>query len=770
MTSSLTRIAPKGDSFYVLSPHPPCLILLGTQQAEKAMSQRIQLETDYFALSENLPYPVWAIRLDDDLIYLNPAGRSFLEVGKKGMDIARWAEIIHPDDVAEILGRWARIVDSPDPFSWDYRIRIGSGGYRWVRSTGRPLTDASGEVYLYVGSLTDIHELKDRTANLQALFEAVPIGIVVRDYSAVKRYVDELQAHISPMSLRDYLAGHPEEIAIVAGMVRPVSANGTAVRFSAEMDGPRTSLGIREITVGPSNKEVLIQVLGSIRDGRLDLHDEYQCQTSDGTVRHLATRWLDDPSTEVPFERVITSFVDVTQEKEVLRELQERVAELRETQADAKITSVRLDLTTGVMSLGPGFLQTIGLNGSEGADEQDRLDKVHPDDAHSLVSLRDRAIEANEAFAITFRALRDDGGWTWLHARARPEIVNGAPVALKGTCQDVTELIQTSNALDANRDLLHQIMDNSPAVIYMKDLEGRFLYVNRSFESWAGKPGSDIIGKSDGDFQGPEVVAAVRENDQYVVQTRQSIQREERVIENGEAHTYASVKFPMFDGDGNITGVCGISTDITDRVLAENARRDERERIAAEIHDDAVQVMASVALRLETLASKTDDAFFRDRLTQMTGGVRASIDSLRGLMFDLRSSTRDAGLVDALGGYVRQIDREHGLKCSFEVDLPSEPSREVIEAMNKIGREALINCVKHAAATRVKLKLSRRGGGTHLVVEDDGIGFDPATSIGGLDHLGLETMSKRAVALGGWCKVDSTLGEGSSVRVWIPDL
>ena len=107
-------------------------------------------------------------------------------------------------------------------------------------------------------------------------------------------------------------------------------------------------------------------------------------------------------------------------------------------------------------------------------------------------------------------------------------------------------------------------MDNCTACIYLKDLEGRYLYINRQFENLFHISRQKILGKNDFEIFPTVHAAAFRANDLKVLQTEKPLEWEEVAPHDDGPHDYVSLKFPMRDTAGTIYGVCGISTDITE--------------------------------------------------------------------------------------------------------------------------------------------------------------------------------------------------------------
>ncbi|MCF8103207.1 MAG: PAS domain-containing protein, partial [Desulfarculaceae bacterium] len=122
---------------------------------------------------------------------------------------------------------------------------------------------------------------------------------------------------------------------------------------------------------------------------------------------------------------------------------------------------------------------------------------------------------------------------------------------------------QAQRALAQSEQRLRDILSYSPAVIYLKDLAGRYLLINRRYEELFHIPQEDVLGMSDTDLFPAEIAKEFRDNDQEVLAKGRPLHREERVPQDDGLHTYLSAKFPLRAPGGRIYGLCGISTGIT---------------------------------------------------------------------------------------------------------------------------------------------------------------------------------------------------------------
>jgi PAS domain S-box-containing protein len=149
----------------------------------------------------------------------------------------------------------------------------------------------------------------------------------------------------------------------------------------------------------------------------------------------------------------------------------------------------------------------------------------------------------------------------------------------QGELEHLTEVVTTSTALlkrqsQALREswgLLQALLDNTTAVIYLKDTDGKYLLINHQYESLFHVSKEQAVGKTDADLFPPELANAFRSNDLKVLEARRPLELEEVALHDGSLRTYLSLKFPLCDVSGQPYAVCGISTDITERKRAEGA-------------------------------------------------------------------------------------------------------------------------------------------------------------------------------------------------------
>jgi PAS domain S-box-containing protein len=129
----------------------------------------------------------------------------------------------------------------------------------------------------------------------------------------------------------------------------------------------------------------------------------------------------------------------------------------------------------------------------------------------------------------------------------------------------------SQNLLSENKQLLQSIIDNTSNPIFIKELNGEYLLINKEYESLFHISNEEIIGKTDHDFLPSEVATAYRNSDLEVVKALRELKTEETIEQPDGPHTYIAVKFPLYNSEGRIYAIGGISTDITERKTNEES-------------------------------------------------------------------------------------------------------------------------------------------------------------------------------------------------------
>ena len=385
---------------------------------------------------------------------------------------------------------------------------------------------------------------------------------------------------------------------------------------------------------------------------------------------------------------------------------------------------------------------------------------------------------------ISISLLKDDRGRTIgsvcvardLSERKKAEVaLNEAQEELARHSRDLERQVR-----DRTQEIT-SILQYTPAVVYIKDREGRYTLVNSRYEELFGIRREQVCGKTDHDIFPSSMAARIRASDLRVLAQRQPYQAEEEVPQPDGVHTYLSVKFPIYSEQGLPTGLCGIATDITELKQAQNQLRrlsasimanqeNERRAIARELHDELGQVLTALRMDAVWLSDrlKKPDPKAAQRALAMCGLIDSTIDEVRSLATRLRPGVLDdLGLIDALEWYINDFEKRTGIVCMFKHRNVPELAGIVATAAYRIAQEALTNVTRHAAATRVQVSLQNAKGLLTLAVVDNGRGFD-LQEIAASECLGLAGMRERAGLLGGCLDIRSHPGKGTKVFFKLP--
>jgi signal transduction histidine kinase len=194
---------------------------------------------------------------------------------------------------------------------------------------------------------------------------------------------------------------------------------------------------------------------------------------------------------------------------------------------------------------------------------------------------------------------------------------------------------------------------------------------------------------------------------------------------------------------------------------------EDRERIAKELHDGVIQSLFAVGMSLQGLATRSADPETQQRLDLAVEDVDRAIRDLRNYIFGLRPGIlADRQLDQALRDLATEFGERSGVITVVEIDGDVAAALASLAGdVVQLVREALSNVERHGAAATCRVTLRGADEGVILEVDDDGRGFDVDLATWGM---GIENLRDRVAALGGTFRIDSTPGEGTTVRVALP--
>jgi two-component system CheB/CheR fusion protein len=371
-------------------------------------------------------------------------------------------------------------------------------------------------------------------------------------------------------------------------------------------------------------------------------------------------------------------------------------------------------------------------------------------------------------------------------------------------------LKRSANQLPGLKRYLLEIFDNTPAPIYMKDADGRYVFVNRRFELVSHISSDDIIGKVDEDIFPEQIATLFRSQDEDVKRQNRSLDFIETVPMPDGEFTFITLKFPIHDADGKILGVAGFCTDMT------NQKRNEAElavaKEAADVANRAKSVfLANMSHEIRTpmnaimgMAQLLEDTELSATQRQYLEAILISSESLLSIISDVLDLSKiEAGKVElelasfSLRACIKDIVKTQtslvqAKGLSIRTEIPDGVPDVLIGDQFRL-RQILLNLVGNsikfteAGGVTVAVSVKERHQDTALLcfsVTDTGIGirpesmekiFEPFTqadvsttrTFGGTG-LGLSICRRLVELMGGRIGLESNEGAGSTFEVVVP--
>jgi PAS domain S-box-containing protein len=354
-------------------------------------------------------------------------------------------------------------------------------------------------------------------------------------------------------------------------------------------------------------------------------------------------------------------------------------------------------------------------------------------------------------------------------------------------------------ALDRSNALLRAVSDNTPDAIFVKDSNGRMIFANPAKLRLLAKEYDEVIGFHNADlYSDPIDAARINLEDQSVLDSGDA-----KVFETTTRFAYGvrtlhSTKAPWLNAKGEIVGLVGISTDITERKRMEDAlkahetqlealvaartfevselighlettREEEKRAIARELHDDLGSALTALNMHLSLIFQQMPpDPKVTERITKIKTLLGSITDATRRIQIGLRPDKLDVfGIKVAIAEQAAEFEKYSGVVCS--ASLPDDQlvyAPRVDIALFRMVQESLNNIAKHAQATRVDVILDDTDDEIMLTIRDNGVGL-PAQPGEVITH-GLRGMRERAGYLGGSVKISSAPGQGTHIVITIP--
>ncbi len=598
----------------------------------KMAEQKLQQNEELFrSLSACSPVGIFLTDIDGRCTYTNPHCQTICGFTLEESLGEGWVQSVHPEERERVFADWTKRTREGREYSDEIRFQTKDGIIRWVHVRSSPMFSDKGKLMGHVGTVEDISDRKQVFERLQAsenrwrtIIETEPECVklvaadgTLLDMNAAGLAMIEVTSTDAAIGQSVYSLIAPEHRAAFIALNESVCQGnrGTLEFEMIGLQGSRRWMETHAVPLPHGTEGKLVQ-LAVTRDITVRKQAEEALQRSKQELEirvHERTAELRETN-----EQLLSEVVERQRAEEELEQSLSLLRGTLEATADGIIVSQNgkyittfnhkfvemWNIPESVIAsreltlVLPLILEQLKNPEAFLAPTQELLSQPEAE-GYGIYELKDGRVferyshpqrigENIVGRVCSFRDIteRKQAEEALKKAHEQLEIkVEERTAQLKQTLKQLqSEMAERQLAEAARRESQQQlqaILDHSPAVIYLKDTQGRNLLVNRQFETLFHVEREAVKGMSDYELF-PDVLAdTYRTNDLQVLQSGTPLKFEEAVPLEDGLHTYISIKFPLYDCTGVPYAVCGISTDISDRKKAEEELQRSEARFRA---------------------------------------------------------------------------------------------------------------------------------------------------------------------------------------------
>ena len=447
-------------------------------------------------------------------------------------------QFVHDADRARIAALYDSATDRLSPYEAEYRIVKPDGTVAWVREIGEP-TAGGDSAANYVGTIQDVTEQKQA----------------------------ELALRDSEARLRSFLDNAPFTIYLRDTQHRYLMVNREIERFTGKAAAEICGKTPADIYPPERAREYVENDLAVLRAGApITVESTYPSAAS--YAESVTVRFpVRDSSGRIVAIGGITQ--DVTERKQAERALRASEARLRSFMENAPVAVAIKDLERRFVLINNKIELAFGRPASEIIGR--RSVELSDSDGARAVDILEREVVATGKVATAEIYFPERKALPWTFEVKFPiRDASGALVAIGAVAVDITDRKRAELALAESEARFRSFMDNAPFDMVVKDLDGRYLMVNRGVERAWGVDAAEILGHRLPELSHSDGVAQVKAIEREVADTGRVVAREVHFTDLGPEWTY-EVKFPIRDPGGGVVALGGVALDITDRKKAQMA-------------------------------------------------------------------------------------------------------------------------------------------------------------------------------------------------------
>ena len=705
---------------------------------------------------------------DTTLRWLSPSYARILGFEPSQIIGAPFTDFIHPKDREEVVEQTRRLLAGDAVGQVEYRLRAADGSYR------RVVTSALGvpEERLVYAVTQDVTELREVESLFESAFANARLSMLV--------------ASVDP-----------------AEMGRLTAANPAASRFTGYSEDELLARDFQSL-MHPDDLASVLEELGAlIRGERTSFELEKRYVHAEGHVvwgrMHVA---LIRDAADRPVYGV-AQVQDISDRKQAEEEVAAAGRRFEQLFEDAPIGMALQDGDGRYLHVNRAFCELFGRSSDE-LLEMRLQELVHPADLDRDEELRAEMLRGETTVVQREKRFRRADG-TWLEADVSISCINGTDERKRFIVQlqDVTDRRRLERDVARSRERLQALIDGMPSVVFVKDLEGRYELVNRALAEETGLLPEELVGRFDRDLFPPEVVERFARSEREARESDVPVAHEETLPLESGMRTFLTHSFALRDESGEADAVAGTAIDITERIKADEERRQLEARAQETQRLETVGKLAggvahdfnnllSVILNGAALAAETlpEGSQARSDLDEIRSAAERAADLTHQLVQFSRQEMVEPRVLDANAIVLRAqrlLERTIGEDVELRTDIAQDvPNIEIDPGQLE---RVLVNLAVNArdampdgGTLQIVTDAVEIGGASfaRLTVCDDGHGMSEETATrvfepffttkpsGEGAGLGLATVYGIVKQAHGVIEIESGVGEGTRMVMRFP--
>ncbi|MEO8617195.1 MAG: PAS domain S-box protein, partial [Luteolibacter sp.] len=506
-------------------------------------------EGELRTLAESMPQIVWMTRPDGWVTYTNQrwldyTGLSFEESLGHG-----WLSHFHPDDQQAAAEAWQRGTASGGDYYVECRVRGANGSYRWMLNRGVPFRDGTGQITKWMGTCTDIHDLKQA---------AEALGESEEKFRLLADNISDVFWITSPdLTIMHYVSAGYEAI------------------WGRSMESlyARPHQWIESIL--PEDRDNVLAVFGTLMANEPQVSVEYRIARPDGTIRWVHDRGFQVRDAAGKLVRLTGLVSDITERKAAQDKLLRNQSLLRIAGKISRVGGWTITVPDNQIFWSSEVWDILGFPLGDEPSLETALNLYTAESREKLGAAIALCASEGRSFEMDGDMKETNGRKMWARISGEAERdARGIITRVNGAFSDITERKRSEVNLQRQQTELRVLFDLLPAMIWFKDTENGIIRVNKRVADAAGKSVEEIEGKHTREIY-PGQANAFYANDLEVIRSKQPLLGLVEAFpgEDGRPGWVQTSKVPYYDEEGTVIGIVVVAEDISERMRSEESLR-----------------------------------------------------------------------------------------------------------------------------------------------------------------------------------------------------